>query len=422
MATEINTRELVLDMLLEVLRENTHSHILLKNVLDKNNYIPESDKAFIKRLFEGTLERMITIDYIINRFSNTPVNKMKPLIRSLMRMSVYQIMYMDRVPDSAAINEAVKLAKKRKFVNLSGFVNGVLRNISRNRDSAIDTDDWTVVYSCPQIIVDSLINDYGKECAKGVLESALMPRTLMVRVREDINNPAEVFSDWDNNGIEYVQSDRLKMAYALAGNTDCMATLSSFRAGLFTVQDESSQIVVEEADIQKDMSVLDICAAPGGKTMQALGKGARVRARDVSERKVELIRENADRLGYELITEVWDATVADNDSIDKYDVVIADVPCSGWGVMSKKPDIKYGVEMEALASLEKLQQLIIDNAVTYVKPGGILMYSTCTLRKSENQNQRDYIVNKGYTLIKDETVFATAGHDGFYIAKLRRND
>lgn len=419
---EINSRELVMDMLLEVLREGTHSHILIKNVLDKYNYIQESDKAFIKRLFEGTLERMITIDYIINRFSNTPVNKMKPLIRCLMRMSVYQIVYMDRIPDSAAINEAVKLAKKRKFVNLSGFVNGVLRNISRNKEQVLDTEEWSVVYSCPQLIVDGLIADYGEEAAKQVLKSTLSSRTLSVRVREDIESQELVFEEWKSSGIEYVQSDRLKNAYALSGNTEAMAGLCSFRNGLFTVQDESSQLVVETADIAAGMQVLDICAAPGGKTMQALGKGAKVSARDVSDRKVALIIENAERMGYSLDTRVWDATVLDEECIDKYDVVIADVPCSGWGVMSKKPDIKYGVTSDALESLEQLQRDIIDNAVRYVKAGGTLMYSTCTLRKNENQKQREYIVSRGYTLVEEETVLASDAHDGFYIAKLKRND
>lgn len=422
MTPEINSRELVLDMLLEVIRENAHSHILLKNVLDKYNYIQESDKAFIKRVFEGTLERMITIDYVINRFSNTPVNKMKPLIRCLIRMSVYQIIYMDRVPDSAAINEAVKLAKKRKFVNLSGFVNGLLRNVSRNKEQAIDTDDWSIVYSCPQIIVDGLTEDYGIEASKQVLEASLEARTLYIRIREDVDATADVLKELADNGILYTRSERLKYAYALSGNTENMTKTEAFRKGLFTVQDESSQIVVEEAGIEPGMRVLDICAAPGGKTMQALGKGALVSARDVSEYKVSLILENASRLGYELDTKVWDATDYDEEAKQQYDVVIADVPCSGWGVISKKPDIKYGVTRESLESLENLQRRIIDNAVCYVRPGGILMYSTCTLRKNENQKHSDYIVGKGYTLISDETVLATKEHDGFYIAKLKRND
>ena len=421
---DINVREIVLDMLLEVQKEQTHSHVLLKNVLDKYAYIKESDRAFIKRLFEGTLERMITIDYMINRFSNTPVNKMKPLIRCLMRMSVYQIVYMDRVPDSAAINEAVKLAKKRKFVNLSGFVNGVLRNISRNKEGLPGTEDMGIVYSCPEIIVDSLTADYGYEKAGEILAASMTDRQLFVRVREDISEAERmsIFEDWRAAGIEADQSGVCACAYAVSGNTDMLTRQKSFEAGLYTIQDESAQLAVELAGIRPGMRVLDICAAPGGKALQAAGKGAYVEARDVSDAKVSLIEDNAKRLGLDINTKVWDATVFDEASVEGYELVIADLPCSGFGVMGKKPDIKQGVTKEGLDSLKGLQRSILDNALRYVKRGGTLMYSTCTLRKAENEEQTAYILGSGlYELIEERTIF-NAGHDGFYIAKFKRND
>lgn len=421
--SKLNTREVVLDMLLEVVRNNAHSHILIKNVLDKYNYIEEQEKAFIKRLFEGTLEREITLDYVINSFSNTPVNKMKPLIRCLMRMSVYQILYMDRVPDSAAINEAVKLAKKRKFVNLSGFVNGVLRKISSQKDSCIDTDDICVVYSVSSVIADSLIMDYGLEKTKEILEESLKERHLFVRIREELNADSfdRIREEWKANGIEYTVHKDLPYAYELR-NTENLGRLSCFREGLYTVQDVASMMVCENAQINKNDKVIDVCAAPGGKSLHAICKGAVVEARDVSGYKVSLIEENRERLCADrLSTLVWDATVFDENAVESADILIADVPCSGLGVMGRKPDIKRNVTKEGLDSICELQKTIMDTVWKYTKVGGTLMYSTCTLRKAENDNMVEYLTaNYPLELQKMDTLFPDDNHDGFFIARLKR--
>lgn len=421
--TKLNTREVVLDMLLEVVRNNAHSHILIKNVLDKYNYIEENEKAFIKRLFEGTLEREITIDYVINSFSNTPVNKMKPLIRCLMRMSTYQIIYMDRVPDSAAINEAVKLAKKRKFVNLSGFVNGVLRKVASNKDSCINTEDICVVYSVSKVIVDSLTKDYGIDRTKEILAESLKERHLFVRIREELDKEAKdrIIDEWKAHNIDYSQHSALDYAYEL-NNTENLGRLKCFEAGLYTVQDVASMMVCENAEINKDDFVIDVCAAPGGKSLHAISKGAVVESRDVSDYKVSLIEENRERLGADrLCTKVWDATVLDESAIEKADILLADVPCSGLGVMGRKPDIKRNVTEEGLDSICNLQKSIMDTVWKYTKIGGTLMYSTCTLRKAENENMVEYLTtNYPFELVKMETMFPDDNHDGFFIARLKR--
>jgi len=421
--SKINTREVVLDMLLDVLRNNTHSHILVKNVLDKYNYIDEYEKAFIKRLFEGVLEREITLDYIINSYSNTPVNKIKPLIRCLLRMSVYQIIYMDRVPDSAAINEAVKLAKKRKFVNLSGFVNGILRKISSQKQNCINTDEFSVVYSVPKVIADSLIADYGIDKAKNILAETLKERHLYVRIREELGEDSveEILTEWKENGITYKQHDELKYAYELK-NTENLGRLNCFAEGRYTVQDVASMLVCERAGIQAGNKVLDVCAAPGGKSLHAASKGAIVESRDVSKYKVSLIEDNKKRLGVDkLNTVVWDATVFDGRAVEQADVLIADVPCSGFGVIGRKPDIKRNVTEEGMASICQLQKDIVDAVWKYTKVGGTMMYSTCTLRKAENDNMVEYITsNYPYELQFMETLFPNDKHDGFFIARLKR--
>ena len=423
MDNKINARELVLDMLLDVVRNNTHSHVLIKNVLDKYNYIEEQEKAFIKRLFEGSLEREITLDYVINSFSNTPVNKMKPLIRCLMRMSVYQILFMDRIPDSAAINEAVKLAKKRKFVNLSGFVNGVLRKVASQKDTCLETDDLCVKYSVSNVIIDSLIKDYGIEKTEEILKASLGERHLFVRVCEELSDKdvETIKSEWDKENIWYRQLEFPGYAYELK-HTEDIGRLNCFRQGMYTVQDVASMMVCEYANITAGNKVIDVCAAPGGKSLHAISKGAIVEARDVSDGKVALIEENKERMHADkLTTLVRDAAILDEDAIKQADIVIADVPCSGFGVMGRKPDIKRNITKQGLESLCELQKAIMDNVWQYAKVGGTLMYSTCTLRKAENDNMVEYLTDK-YPLIleKMETLFPDENHDGFFIARLKR--
>lgn len=420
----INEREMVVDMLVEINKSKCHSHILLKNVLDKYNYIEESDKAWIKKAFEGVLEREITLDYILNKYSNTPVNKMKPYIRSLLRLGVYQIMYMDRVPDSAAINEAVKLAKKHKFINLAGFVNGVLRSVCKNKECCLDGADATIRYSVPAVISDSLTKDYGKEKAEEILKASLKERHLFVRIREELEAEQEqlIIREWDDCKVEYRKVDGLDYAYELK-NTDNIKRLKCFERGLYIVQDVASMMVCERAGIRKGDKVLDVCAAPGGKSLHAVSKGAVVEARDVTQAKVDRIEENIERLRAEnIVTKVSDATVFDENCEEKFDIVIADVPCSGFGVMGKKPDIKKNVTEEGLGSLTELQRSITDVVSRYVKHGGVLMYSTCTLRKDENEKQVEYILqnNPEFEVESMETLFPGENHDGFFIARLRR--
>ncbi len=447
----VNTRELITDMLLEIQNSKEYSHILLKKVLDKYNYLQESDKAFIKRVMEGTLENQIKIDYVIDSISKVPTKKMKPFIRCLMRMSVYQILFMDKIPDSAACNEAVKLAIKRNFGPLRGFINGVLRNIARNKESIHYPDkkenpimSLSVGYSMPQFLTEILVRDYGVDKAETILKGLLEERNLCVRIREDITEDEKksVVDDWAKHNITFMRHPYLSYAYILK-NTDRLGNLESFRKGLFTVQDVSSMLVCEIADIKKNDIIIDVCAAPGGKSLHACSKlhgTGLVDARDVSEYKVNLIEENKRRMQAEnLSIKIWDATVKDETAIEKADIVILDAPCSGIGVIGKKPDIKYNLMPESLSSIQVLQKNIIDTVNAYVKPGGTLIYSTCTIRKEENQDMVNYITEhypfslqsiNSYLpkelLSKEENVsyvqlLPGKESDGFFIAKLTKN-
>ncbi len=447
-----NIRELVTDMVIEITAGREKSHILIRNVLDKYGYLPGYDRNFIKKVTEGTIERLVTIDYVLNQFSKVPVNKMKPFIRSLMRMSVYQILYLDKVPDSAACNEAVKLAQKRGFGPLKAFVNGVLRSVARNKDAIVFPDRekelqkyLSVVYSMPEGIVELLLSQYGEEDAEAILKGYLLERPVCVRILENLSaeEKDKVLQNWTALGMEAQKHPWLPYAYELyqSGN---MKEDENFNAGLYTVQDVSSMLVGEIAGIHKDDYIVDVCSAPGGKALHACDKLAGtgcVDARDVSDYKTSLILQNKERLHADnLSVKVWDARMKDEEVIDKADVVLLDIPCSGLGVIGRKPDIKYRLDEASFKDLFSLQKEIIDAVTGYVKPGGNLIYSTCTLRKEENEQMVSYIAeNYGFTLDslnpylpeslhnKDTekgylTLLPTEKSDGFFMARLIRNN
>lgn len=395
-----NTREIVLDTLLAIERGEEFSHKLLKAVLDKYDYLEGRDKAFIKRLTEGTLERQMELDYLLNQFSSVPVRKMKPLIRCLLRMSTYQILYMDSVPDSAACNEACKLAQKRKFQNLKGFVNGVLRNLSKHKDNlpmpdaVKDHQEYlSVKYSMPKWILSLWEQQYAPEQMERLLEGLLAVHPVSIRFRLDSTEEEreKAILSWRKQGAKVSQSAYLPYVY-LVENVEGIASLTGFEEGIFTVQDISSALAVEAAGIRKTDTVIDICAAPGGKTMLAAEKAARVISRDLSETKVSLIEENLRRMGLSnVVTQVYDATLQDETLIAQGDVVIMDVPCSGLGVIGKKRDIKYRMSPEEMADIVTLQKKIVESSWQYVKHGGILLYSTCTIHQKENEEMVHWI-------------------------------
>ena len=399
----MNGRDLVLSMLKEIYAGNEFSHILIRQVLEKYDYLEGNEKAFIKRLTEGTLERTIELDYVINQFSNTPVNKMKPLIRSLMRMSVYQILYMDAIPDSAVCNEAVKLAALHKFTSLKGFVNGVLRNIARNKESISypkkeeNTVSYlSVTYSLPVWIVEHFIREYG-EMAEKICAGLLQERPVTIRLREAMMEEQKqaLLEAWSEQNIKAIPHTYLPYAYMLE-KTEGIKNVEGFEDGKFQVQDVSSMLVAQVADIKPKMQILDVCAAPGGKATHAaeklMGTG-QVVARDLTEYKVNFIWENADRLELtNLWAEEWDACQWDEDKESWADVLFCDAPCSGLGIMGKKRDIKYRLTPENLTDVVKLQRQILETVWKYVKKDGILMYSTCTINREENEKQVQWIV------------------------------
>ena len=432
MQASVNERELVLDMLLQITRDGEYSHIVIKNVLDKYQYLDKRERAFITRVVNGTLERMIEIDYIINLFSKVKVNKMKPLIRTILRSSVYQMKYMDSVPDSAICNEAVKLAGKRGFVNLKGFVNGVLRNISRNLDKINYPDEkdkvsyLSVKYSLPEWLVKQWLNVYDEETVKTIGSAFLEEKPLTVRFNERKIKKEDLVGILKKEGVTVGEVPEIPCALYLSGY-DHLSALPSFCEGLYQVQDLSSMQVALWSGVKEGDQVLDVCAAPGGKSIhiaELLNGTGHVEARDLTEYKVDLLRDNIERSGLTNIEAVCqDATVYDPDKKKSADIVIADLPCSGLGVLGRKPDLRYKMNEKTEADLVELQRKILSVVKDYVKPDGKLLYSTCTIHREENEGNVEWFLKEypEFELVKDKQMIPGKDTgDGFYIAIIKR--
>ena len=428
----VNTRELVLEMLIEIIEKNQYSHLILRDVLDKYQYLSKQERAFMTRLTEGTLEHLIELDYIIDSYSKTKVRKMKPMIRSILRMSVYQIKYMDSVPDSAVCNEAVKLAKRHGFGQLSGFVNGVLRNISRNISDVRYPDQKDMVrflevkYSMPQWIVKQWINDYGMEETEQILKGFDREKLLSIRTNTLKCTPEELRNKLKAEGVTVGPVKDLDYAFYISG-FDYLNSLQSFEDGLFYVQDVSSMMAAELAAPKENDYVIDVCAAPGGKSTHLAEKlkgTGMVEARDLTDYKVDLIRDNIDRHElHNMKAVLMDATRYDEASVNKADVLICDLPCSGLGVLGRKTDIRYKISPEQEKELMELQRQILDTVHQYVKPGGTLVYSTCTIDKMENEDNVRWFADKYKDFVlKEERQLLPGqlGGDGFFLAKFIR--
>ena len=488
-----DARNLALDTLLKIEKDKSPSHLVMRDVLRAYPDLEQREERFYRKLVNGVLEWQIRLDYIIDQFSKTKTRKMKPVIRGTMRIAVYQICFLDAVPDSAAVNEAVRIADQRGFHNLRGFVNGVLRAIVRGKDKIHYPDRNTepvryisIMYSVPEYLAGRWYSKYGPEKTERICSSFQKQAPLTVRFRDEmpemevtesrqLSQKAKCRTSLQAAGVTVAQAPYIHYAGYLSGVVD-LEKIPAFTEGGITVQDVSSMLAVEAAGIQKGDLVLDLAAAPGGKSMLAAdllhrvcggaagiakagtadiakagaadavevhsAQEGKVIARDVSLQKAELIRENIDRLRITNIeVQVWDGTVFDPDMEAKADVVIADLPCSGLGVIGRKPDIRYEASEEKTESLVALQRRILKNAVRYVKPGGTLLFSTCTFDPRENEENAAWILEHSDLRPDPVAPFLPAelaeeagscnylqlypgihACDGFFIARFRKGD
>lgn len=451
MEQTINTRQLAMQILLDVEQNKKFLNDALHTTLKRYQYLSKQERAFLTRLCEGTVEYQIYLDYVIDAFSKTKVSKCKPVIRVILRMAVYQICFMNSVPEEAACNEAVKLAKKKGFHQLTGFVNGVLRNIVRGRNHIIFPEEQSapeqylsVMYSMPLWLVKYLLEYYDYDIVKGMLKSFMEEHPACIRVNTSKTTVADLRKRLQEQGIAVDPGHYVEHGLRIS-NYNYMRRVPGFSDGDFSVQDESSMLAGLVTSPEKGAFVLDVCGAPGGKSMDIADRLAgtgQVISRDVSKEKLEKISENLERMGFSNVAlEQWDGTVPDARMFGRADYVICDVPCSGMGVMGRKKDIKYHLTRQQLDALVTLQRSILGNAWKYLKPGGVMIFSTCTLNPKENEENFKWLTET-FPLVPENLdsflpktlwdAHTKEGYlklipgihdtDGFFLSRLRRKE
>ena len=388
-----NERKTALAVLAEV-EEGAFFNLALKKHL---RGLPEQEKRFITALCFTTLENKKRIDYVIAQF--TQGKRVHRLIQNILRLGVCQLMFFESVPESAAVNECVKLAEQSPKRQLKGFVNGVLRNVARHLGEvtypareAEPAAYLAVTYSYPQWLAEKYMADYGMDFAEAMLAYKKEGAATCIRPNRLKIAPADFEASLRASGLAFAKGAYCEDAYYVK-NISAVDDMRLYKKGCITVQGEASMLAVMAADIQRGMAVLDLCAAPGGKTAYAVERRpGRLVAQDIHPHRVVLMEENFARLGVVAETAAADAAIPVPGFYDAFDRVMVDAPCSALGLLYRKPDIKAAKEREDLAALEALQRDILETASRYVKKGGRLVYSTCTINRGENDGVIDWFL------------------------------
>lgn len=417
--------------LLDIESKKSYSNIAL------NHHIlcgKPNSPAFVRELVYGVLENKLLLDYVLSHFVASGLSKVKASDLTILRMGIYQLGYMDSVPEYAAVNESVLLAKKYAK-GRDGFINGVLRAYLRERNQIklpSKTEDpihyLSLAYSCEKWIVELWADQYGLETTEAMLRSSQGNPGLTVRINTLKTTKENVIKKLQEESFEIEHGKVCDRALHIVKGSRILEN-KLYEEGLFSVQDESSMKAIEILDPKPGEVVIDLCAAPGGKTLaisERMDNVGQVLATDIYVRKLNIINKEAERLGVTIVeTLAWDATKIKEDWIDKADKVLADVPCSGLGVIRKKPEIKHKQRVSEMDVLPAKQLEILTVASNYVKTGGVLQYSTCTINKDENQHIiKEFLINNKAFSILEERQFMPhiEGTDGFYVCKMVKND
>ncbi|MBM6830152.1 16S rRNA (cytosine(967)-C(5))-methyltransferase RsmB [Anaerotignum lactatifermentans] len=440
---QINPREIAAEAMVQIMAEGAYNNGALRRLLRQNGAMSRQDRAFVTEVVNGTLRNLYYVDYILNTISKVRTEKMKPWILAVLRTALYQ-MYFMHTPDAAACNEAVKLAGERGYAKLGGFVNGVLRSAGRQKGQIALPEKGTaeylhVYYSHPLWLVKMWMAYYGYKFTEALCRADNKAPDVTIRVNTLKTDREGLKKALEERGVQ-VTLGKMPHALHLSGTAD-LGRMDLFLEGMFHVQDESSQAAAALLAPKKGERVLDLCAAPGGKSFtmaQDMENDGLIVARDIYEHKIELIRQGAQRLGIENITaQQRDAALWDEDSAAAFDRVLVDAPCSGLGLLRKKPDIRLKKDGQEIDQLIGIQRQILDTAAGYVKPGGVMVYSTCTLSRKENEKNVQWFLEKhpefsgevaapflpeSMTTEKDScmvTLFPQIqGTDGFFMARL----
>ena len=402
----MSARYLAYKILFDIEVNGNYSNMALNKYLNEAG-LDDQDKGFVTELVYGIIEKKRYLDYMINKVSKIKVRKMQHSVKLVLRMGVYQLVYMDGVTDYAAINESVNIMKKLDKRSAS-FVNAVLRNISRNLDEVKDislntVDKLAIYYSYENWIVENLVKEYGFERTEAILRALSQKPNIYLRVNRTKLRPGQsmdylvgqIIGRLIDQGLEASRVEGLEEAIKVKG-LKSIDKHPLFREGYVSVQDISSILVAKVMDPKRESRVLDLCAAPGGKSThigELMENTGHLISQDIFDHKIKLMNTYAERLGLKnMEAKLGDALVLNEDYIGKFDYVLCDVPCSGMGIVRRKPEIKYKKEDE-VENLPDLQYQILENASSYLKEGGILIYSTCTIFKQENTDVVDRFLN-----------------------------
>lgn len=447
------SRSVALQVLTAVEQEGAYSNLLLNGALQKSG-LSGPDAGLATELVYGTIQRLNTIDFLLEPFVTKGMGKLAPWVRNLLRMSFYQLYYLDRIPPHAVVNEAVNLAKKRGHQGISGMVNGVLRNVLRRKEELKLPEGLSPVqrialeHSHPEWLVARLLEQYGEQTAEAICRANNEPPSISIRVNRAKTNREDMLRLLKEQGLSAAPSKLSQDGIVVEGGGGNMALTPWYREGLISVQDESSMLVAEALDPEPGMSVLDCCAAPGGKTCHIAeimqGSGL-VLANDIHPHKAKLVEDQANRLGLTNIDiSTGDASkLGERLELNSFDRILLDAPCSGLGVIRRKPDLKWAKTAGDIAEIAGIQRTLLDTAGDLLKPGGLLVYSTCTIEPRENVEMVSNFLSRHpeFELAADkpsawetEPLAAASARgsiglqilpqdahsDGFYIARLRK--
>ena len=420
----MDDRFLAYKILSKIERDKAYSNIAVDTVLNQNE---ASSAPFVCALVYGVIERKITLDYYLSQLLTQPIKKLNPQVLTILRMGVYQIKYMDKVPVSAAVNESVKLSKKVKCGFASGLINSVLRKVASFEILLPETDnkiyDLSIAYSCPENLVTHFVNDYGYIKAEEILKASLGSVPVFLRVNTLKTTHKELIDILANEGIVTKSLGNGTTLEVVDGGA--VFKTDAYKKGYFHAQDLASQDCITNFAPKKNETVFDMCAAPGGKSFtmaQMMENQGEVYSFDLYDHKIKLINDGAKRLGIDIIkAQICDASVY-NPDLPKADKILCDVPCAGLGVIRRKPEIKYK-DFGFIDKLCELQYNILENSALYLKEKGVIMYSTCSLSNKENteicrrflEEHKDFKNGGMVTMFPHEK-----GSDGFFYATLIR--
>lgn len=413
--------------LMRLLASDSYSNLVIESLMLKNR-LDARDGAFASALFFGVLERKVTLEHILAHYSAKPIAKLTPQVYAAALIGYYQLCFMGGVEDHAAVNESVNLVKELGCQSASGFVNGILRSFLRDEKNIppakkTAADQLSVQYSCPVWLVRRLLDIYGEEITGQFLAASLGRPPVYLRAnttKTTVEGLVDALKQVDVACESVVSLD----GCVLLHDTPDIKKLETFQKGLFHVQDYASQLCAQTVGAQPGERVLDVCAAPGGKSFtmaQHMGNRGELVARDLHEKRVALIRQGAERLGLSCISaSCGDAAVQDV-SLGKFDRILCDVPCSGFGVIRRKPEIKYK-PAGSIQNLPNIQYKILENSSHYLEEGGTLVYSTCTLLPEENGDVVRRFLDKHplFSMVSEKTYIGDecGDCDGFYVAVL----